>query len=211
MTDNLEHARLFQERVSSYIKMGLLNEENDLKENWRTFSYILSTVPITDLYHITSSQNVQSIFEHGGLISRVEQDHTGTHAYYYVTPRSDRETRAQYVHLSFCPNTSVLTALEQQKEQAVLLTIDPIAAILKGTSFLYYDGDAPSKQQPSGDETTESLLKIDFDAEFLSLSLFLREQERLFELDSSQTEDRNAIILVPNRVPSFLIKDIKLI
>ena len=50
MTENLERARHLQERVHTYLKTGLLNEARNLKEDWRTFSYILSTLPITGLY-----------------------------------------------------------------------------------------------------------------------------------------------------------------
>lgn len=69
MKDNLELAHRFQERVHTYLTAGLLDEKHDLKEDWHTFSYILSTLPINALFHITDSRNVQSIFEHGGLMS----------------------------------------------------------------------------------------------------------------------------------------------
>lgn len=112
MTKNLELASCFQERVHSYIKMGLLNEANDLKKDWRTFSYILSTVPIADLYHITSSKNVQSIFDHGGLLSRAKQDATGIPASYRAQQSSDTALKYDHcVHLSFCLDSSVLKEL----------------------------------------------------------------------------------------------------
>lgn len=207
MTQNLGLARRFQERVHSYINMGLLNESAQLKKDWRTFSYILSTVPIADLYHITSSQNVQSIFEHGGLISRKTQDSTGFLASYRAQQRPDTAIKYDHcVHLSFCRDISILKELEKQNEHAVLLTIDPIAALLKGTIFLHCDtsGDDPSTQL-SEYESTESLLKINFDAELNSLSVPLE------ILGLQETPDQNAKILVPNKVPSFLIKNIKFI
>lgn len=206
MTDNLELARLFQERVHTYHEAKLLDKEHDLKEDWRTLSYILSTLPINALFHITDSRNVPSIFEHGGLMSSNAQNKKGILVW---GATSKPESYANCVHLSLCPHVSIFRALKQQSEQPVLLTIDPIAALLKGTIFRYCAD--PATRQYYGNETTESLLKINFEAEFQSLSQDLQKQEAQAEMKTNPSQYRNAVILVPNRVPSFLIKDIKLI
>ena len=92
---------------------------------------------------------------------------------------------------------------------AVQLTIDPIAALLKGTAFRYWD---ISTEQYSKGETTENLLEINFDAELQALTQYLQEQAKQNELEAEpQSDYRNTVILVPNKVPSFLIKDIKLL
>lgn len=206
MTENLERARHLQERVHTYLKTGLLNEARNLKEDWRTFSYILSTLPITGLYHITDSKNVQSIFKHGCLMSSNAQNKKGILVW---GATSKPESYANCVHLSLCPHVSIFRALKQQSEQPVLLTIDPIAALLKGTIFRYCAD--PATRQYYGNETTESLLKINFEAEFQSLSQDLQKQEAQAEMKTNPSQYRNAVILVPDEVPSFLIKDIKLL
>ena len=206
MTENLERARHLQERVHTYLKTGLLNEARNLKEDWRTFSYILSTLPITGLYHITDSKNVQSIFKHGCLMSSNAQNKKGILVW---GATSKPESYANCVHLSLCPHVSIFRALKQQSEQPVLLTIDPIAALLKGTIFRYCTD--PATRQYYGNETTESLLKINFEAEFQSLSQDLQKQEAQAEMKTNPSQYRNAVILVPDEVPSFLIKDIKLL
>lgn len=206
MTENLERARHLQERVHTYLKTGLLNEARNLKEDWRTFSYILSTLPITGLYHITDSKNVQSIFKHGCLMSSNAQNKKGILVW---GATSKPESYANCVHLSLCPHGSIFRALKQQSEQPVLLTIDPIAALLKGTIFRYCAD--PATRQYYGNETTESLLKINFEAEFQSLSQDLQKQEAQAEMKTNPSQYRNAVILVPDEVPSFLIKDIKLL
>lgn len=206
MTENLERARHLQERVHTYLKTGLLNEARNLKEDWRTFSYILSTLPITGLYHITDSKNVQSIFKHGCLMSSNAQNKKGILVW---GATSKPESYANCVHLSLCPHVSIFRALKQQSEQPVLLTIDPIAALLKGTIFRYCAD--PATRQYYGNETTESLLKINFEAEFQSLSQDLQKQEAQAEMKTNPSQYQNAVILVPDEVPSFLIKDIKLL
>lgn len=206
MTENLERARHLQERVHTYLKTGLLNEARNLKEDWRTFSYVLSTLPITGLYHITDSKNVQSIFKHGCLMSSNAQNKKGILVW---GATSKPESYANCVHLSLCPHVSIFRALKQQSEQPVLLTIDPIAALLKGTIFRYCAD--PATRQYYGNETTESLLKINFEAEFQSLSQDLQKQEAQAEMKTNPSQYRNAVILVPDEVPSFLIKDIKLL
>lgn len=206
MTENLERARHLQERVHTYLKTGLLNEARNLKEDWRTFSYILSTLPITGLYHITDSKNVQSIFKHGCLMSSNAQNKKGILVW---GATSKPESYANCVHLSLCPHVSIFRALKQQSEQPVLLTIDPIAALLKGTIFRYCAD--PATRQYYGNETTESLLKINFEAEFQSLFQDLQKQEAQAEMKTNPSQYRNAVILVPDEVPSFLIKDIKLL
>ena len=206
MTENLERARHLQERVHTYLKTGLLNEARNLKEDWRTFSYILSTLPITGLYHITDSKNVQSIFKHGCLMSSNAQNKKGILVW---GATSKPKSYANCVHLSLCPHVSIFRALKQQSEQPVLLTIDPIAALLKGTIFRYCAD--PATRQYYGNETTESLLKINFEAEFQSLSQDLQKQEAQAEMKTNPSQYRNAVILVPDEVPSFLIKDIKLL
>lgn len=206
MTENLERARHLQERVHTYLKTGLLNEARNLKEDWRTFSYILSTLPITGLYHITDSKNVQSIFKHGCFMSSNAQNKKGILVW---GATSKPESYANCVHLSLCPHVSIFRALKQQSEQPVLLTIDPIAALLKGTIFRYCAD--PATRQYYGNETTESLLKINFEAEFQSLSQDLQKQEAQAEMKTNPNQYRNAVILVPDEVPSFLIKDIKLL
>lgn len=206
MTENLERARHLQERVHTYLKTGLLNEARNLKEDWRTFSYILSTLPITGLYHITDSKNVQSIFKHGCLMSSNAQNKKGILVW---GATSKPESYANCVHLSLCPHVSIFRALKQQSEQPVLLTIDPITALLKGTIFRYCAD--PATRQYYGNETTESLLKINFEAEFQSLSQDLQKQEAQAEMKTNPSQYRNAVILVPDEVPSFLIKDIKLL
>lgn len=206
MTENLKRARHLQERVHTYLKTGLLNEARNLKEDWRTFSYILSTLPITGLYHITDSKNVQSIFKHGCLMSSNAQNKKGILVW---GATSKPESYANCVHLSLCPHGSIFRALKQQSEQPVLLTIDPIAALLKGTIFRYCAD--PATRQYYGNETTESLLKINFEAEFQSLSQDLQKQEAQAEMKTNPSQYRNAVILVPDEVPSFLIKDIKLL
>lgn len=122
---------------------------------------------------------------------------------------SKPESYANCVHLSLCPHVSIFRALKQQSEQPVLLTIDPIAALLKGTIFRYCAD--PATRQYYGNETTESLLKINFEAEFQSLSQDLQKQEAQAEMKTNPSQYRNAVILVPDEVPSFLIKDIKLL
>lgn len=206
MTENLKRARHLQERVHTYLKTGLLNEARNLKEDWRTFSYILSTLPITGLYHITDSKDVQSIFKHGCLMSSNAQNKKGILVW---GATSKPESYANCVHLSLCPHGSIFRALKQQSEQPVLLTIDPIAALLKGTIFRYCAD--PATRQYYGNETTESLLKINFEAEFQSLSQDLQKQEAQAEMKTNPSQYRNAVILVPDEVPSFLIKDIKLL
>ena len=206
MTENLERARHLQERVHTYLKTGLLNEARNLKEDWRTFSYILSTLPITGLYHITDSKNVQSIFKHGCLMSSNAQNKKGILVW---GATSKPESYANCVHLSLCPHVSIFRALKQQSEQPVLLTIDPIAALLKGTIFRYCAD--PATRQYYGNETTESLLKINFDAELQALNQDLQERAKQFELEDMRNKYLHAAILVPNKVPSFLIKDIKLL
>lgn len=206
MTENLKRARHLQERVHTYLKTGLLNEARNLKEDWRTFSYILSTLPITGLYHITDSKDVQSIFKHGCLMSSNAQNKKGILVW---GATSKPESYANCVHLSLCPHVSIFRALKQQSEQPVLLTIDPIAALLKGTIFRYCAD--PATRQYYGNETTESLLKINFEAEFQSLSQDLQKQEAQAEMKTNPSQYRNAVILVPDEVPSFLIKDIKLL
>ena len=206
MTENLERARHLQERVHTYLKTGLLNEARNLKEDWRTFSYILSTLPITGLYHITDSKNVQSIFKHGCLMSSNAQNKKGILVW---GATSKPKSYANCVHLSLCPHVSIFRALKQQSEQPVLLTIDPIAALLKGTIFRYCAD--PATRQYYGNETTESLLKINFEAEFQSLSQDLQKQEAQAEMKTNPSQYRNAVILVPDEVTSFLIKDIKLL
>lgn len=204
MHQNLELARLFQERVHTYHEAKLLDKEHDLKEDWRTLSYILSTLPINALFHITDSRNVPSIFEHGGLMSS-----SATKNITVWRSMSNPENYANYVHLSFCPHVFVFRALKEKKAQPVLLTIDPIAALLKGTIFRYCAD--PATRQYYGNETTESLLKINFEAEFQSLSQDLQKQEAQAEMKTNPSQYRNAVILVPDEVPSFLIKDIKLL
>lgn len=207
MTENLERARLFQERVQTYLKAGLLHEGTHLKENWRTFSYILATLPIKDLYHVTTSYNVKSIFEHGGLIPYAKHQKEGISAHCI---RCQEGSNADFVHLSFCPDKNSSNAIKQMKWPAVQLTIDPIAALLKGTTFRY-GWDISTNQYCNG-ETTENLLEINFDAELQALTPYLQEQAKQNELEAEpQSDYRNAVILVPNKVPSFLIKDIKLL
>ena len=203
MHQNLELARLFQERVHTYHEAKLLDKEHDLKEDWRTLSYILSTLPINALFHITDSRNVPSIFEHGGLMSS-----SATKNITVWRSMSNPENYANYVHLSFCPHVFVFRALKEKKAQPVLLTIDPIAALLKDTKHRYCD---PVTRQYYGDETTKSLMKINFEAELQDLNQDLQERAKQVELENTRNRYLNAVILVPNRVPSFLIKDIKLI
>lgn len=203
MNQNLELARLFQERVHTYHEARLLDEEHDLKKDWRTFSYILSTLPITALYHITDSRNVPSIFEHGCLMS------SNALSFHVWRAMSKPEDNANYVHLSFCPHVSVFRELKKQEAQPVQLTIDPIAALLQGTKFLYCSD--PSTRQYYGDEKTESLLRVNFDAELQALNQDLQERAKQFELEDMRNKYLHAAILVPNKVPSFLIKDIKLL
>ena len=206
MTENLELAHRFQERVHAYLEAGLLHEGTHLKENWRTFSYILSTLPIKELYHITPCYDVKSIFTHGGLIPYAKHQEEGisTHCI-----RCAEESNADFVHLSFCPDKNSLNAIKQMNWPAVQLTIDPIAALLKGTAFRYWD---ISTKQDSKGETTENLLEINFDEEFKAPSQYLEQQATPTELEAEpQSDYRNAVILVPNKVPSFLIKDIKLL
>lgn len=205
MTENLERARLFQERVQTYHEAGLLHEGTHLKENWRTFSYILSTLPITGLYHITTSYNVKSIFEHG-LVSNAKHSEKGISA---TCLNFAQENRANFVSLSFRPASNILDEIKQSNWPAALLTIDPIAALLKGTIFLHCD--ALSTRQYYGNETTEALLKINFAAELQALSSDLQKQESQGKQEDNTSKYRSAIILVPNMVPSFLIKDIKLL
>ena len=204
MNQNLELARLFQERVHTYQEARLLDEEHDLKKDWRTFSYILSTLPINALCHITDSRNVPSIFEHGGLMSS-----SATKNINVCRAMAKPEVYDNYVHLSFCPHVSVFRVLKKQEAQPVQLTIDPIAALLKGTIYHYCDD--PSTRQYYGDDKTESLLKINFDAELQALNQDLQERAKQFELEDMRNKYLHAAILVPNKVPSFLIKDIKLL
>lgn len=205
MTKNLERARLFQERVHAYTEAGLLHEGTHLKENWRTFSYILATLPIMGLYHITTSYNVKSIFEHG-LVSNSKQGEKGISA---TCPLFAQEARADFVNLSFCPAKNILDEIKQKHWQAVQLTIDPIAALLKGTQFSYWDASDGCQRYYTND-STEALLKVNFDAELQDLSS--DQQKSHADIKAAiQNSYRNAVILVPDRVPSFLIKDIKLL
>ena len=123
------------------------------------------------------------------------------------------ENNTDCVHLSFCPSIYVLKQLEkqgEQKEPAVLLTIDPIAALIKDTKFSCWD--ASTQRYSSPNDSTETLLKINFDEEFKAPSQYLEQQATPTELEAEpQSDYRNAIILVPDKVPSFLIKDIKLL
>lgn len=240
MNENLERARILQERVDIFIKTGLLNEDNDLKKDWRTFSYILSTLPIKKLYHITTSETVQSIFECGSYMSIAEQSNeiiasqsptlTLSQSPTLSLSQSPTLTTSQLhalkkrhnanLSLSFCPDIHILEELNQPKlnqprGQAVLLTFDPIVALLKGTSFQHCEdqpnSDDTSRDFYTGDETIESLLKINFEAEAQSLSQCLQEQATQAQIKDNSSQYRNAKILVPNRVPCFLIKDIKLL
>ncbi len=202
MNQNLELARLFQERVHTYHEARLLDEKQDLKEDWRTLSYILSTLPINALFHITDSRNMPSIFEHGGLMS--------SNALNFPVWRamSTSEDNANYVHLSFCPHVFVFKQLKEKEAQPVQLTIDPIAALFKDTIFRYSD---PATQQYNTGKTAASMLEVNFDAELKALNQDLQERAKQFELEDMRNKYLHAAILVPNKVPSFLIKDIKLL
>lgn len=203
MTENLELARLFQERVHTYHEAGLLHEGSHLKEDWITFSYLLSTLPIKELFHITTCYDVRSIFEHGGLVSRSNQQKAG------ITPHFSLGNATNFVSLSFCPANNILNEIKQSKWQAVQLTIDPIAVLLKGTEFHYWDN---ATQQYFKGETTEELLQINFDEELQALSQDQQKRETPAEIKAKlKSNYRNAVILVPNKVPSFLIRDIKLV
>ena len=144
----------------------LLAESTIKKDGYVDFTTILEANGISYLYHFTDRRNLDSIKQHGGLLSWFYCEKNNIHIPY---PGGDSSSKSldksfhleDYVRLSFCENHPMSWRLQQQGYDLVLLKVKIDAAWMKYTMFS--DINAADTCHSHGG-TLSDLKKVDFTA-----------------------------------------------
>lgn len=140
--------------------------KNLLKDDWKSIVNILAENNITNLYHFTDQDNIQSIKKMGGLFSWKELDTLSVRIPAQggndLSKRLDTYKKLEnYVRLSFVENTPMLYLAQKdgRVRNPILLKINPVVILLKDT--LYSDGNAISNKAQIGSSVND-FEKINF-------------------------------------------------
>jgi hypothetical protein len=139
--------------------LNQIDSENEisnlLKNDWKSIVKILVEHKITNLYHFTDQDNIQSIKKMGGLYSWKELEGLSVNIPAQggndLSKRLDTYKQLEnYVRLSFVEKTPMLYLAQQdcRIRTPILLKIDPIVTLLKDT--LYSDGNAIANKAQIG-------------------------------------------------------------
>lgn len=150
--------------------LNQIDSENEItkliKDDWKSIIKILATNNITNLYHFTDQENIQSIKTMGGLYSWKELEVLGVHIPAQggndLSKRLDTYKKLEnYVRLSFAENTPMLYVAQKDGRirNPILLKINPIVILLKDT--LYSDGNAIANNAQIGSGVSD-FKKINF-------------------------------------------------
>ena len=141
-----------------------------------TISDIISNLRITRLYHMTPAANEDQIYQHGGLVARVEHPQRGITCRYYLSNELSRQLDSQrhldrFVHLSFVRKYPMVHDARYRigPERIRVFHINPKVLELEGVQFTNEVANS-SYSQPYLVQEMNSKLRLNRppDEEFLS-------------------------------------------
>jgi hypothetical protein len=122
----------------------------EYKDDWKEFETILKTNNITNLYHFTDIENLDSIKKCGGLYS---WDYCDQNNIEIIKPGGNEASRnidmdkglQNYVRLSFNKKPPMYWALKNNRQyNLVILSVDPSVIYWKSTKFSDENTTSPS-------------------------------------------------------------------
>lgn len=173
------------------------------RSNWEDFKNILQENGITELYHFTDRDNLESIIRQGGLYSWADCEEKGIDI---ARPGGGQTSRSldkrdgleHYVRLSFTQNHPMMYVAmnEGRISNPVILKIDP--EVLYDTDTLYADRNATKNGAHVGG-TLDDFKKIHFQSVKAAKHFDLEPEEQMYY---------QAEILVKHFIPLKYIRNI---
>lgn len=131
--------------MDEILKIFSEKEKSCLRTDWESFYQVLKENSIKCLFHITDSENIDSIYRTGAFLSKNEQERRGVHptrkgGNALSDSLEEKKGLVDYVHFGFTPDLPMFSSSQIDKPKNPILTpvaieIDPRIILLKFSKF----------------------------------------------------------------------------